>query len=334
MKLLTKLLYYLLILISLTVIVVSLLSLSYNNKQWWMKVMDFPRLQYLIVALLCLAGFASINRKWTFWPVFLSVGLLATAVIQASFIVPYTKLTQPKVASMSPAEVDKSESVRLMLANVLMYNREAAALLDVVQQADPDMLLLMETDRWWIDQMAPLRERYPHRHELPVNNTYGMALYSRYPLEDFTTKFFQHDSVPSFHCEVPLPNGRSFRFHGVHPVPPVHSKHPDNKGQQEKELVKVGALVKERTLPTVVAGDFNDVAWSNTSRLFETSGQLQDTRVGRGLYNSFDAKSWVMFWPLDHVYVSDEFKVVSFERLGFFGSDHFPICVELALPGR
>lgn len=334
MKLLTKLSYYLLILIGLIVIVVSLLSLSYNNTQWWMKVMDFPRLQYLIIALLCLVGFASINRKWTFWPVFLSIGLLATAVIQASFIVPYTRLTQPKVASASPAEVDQSELVRLLLANVYMHNREAAALLDVVQQAEPDMLLLMETNQWWVDQMAPLRERYPHRHELPIDNTYGMALYSRFPLRNLTTEFFQHDSVPSFHCDVPLPNGRSFRFHGVHPVPPVHSKHPDNKGQQEKELVKVGRLVKEDTLPVMVAGDFNDVAWSNTSRLFEFSGGLEDTRVGRGMYSSFDAKSWIMRWPLDHVYVSDEFKVVSFERLGHFGSDHFPIYLELALVSR
>ncbi len=334
MKLLTKPFYYLVILISLIVIIVSLLSLSYNNAQWWMKVMDFPRLQYLIIALLCLAGFATTNRKWTFWPVFLSIGLLATAVIQASFIVPYTKLTQPKVASASPAEVNASESVRLMLANVLMYNREAAALLDVVQQAEPDMLLLMETDQWWIDQMAPLRERYPHRHELPIGNTYGMALYSRYPLQDFTTKFLQHDSVPSFHCDVQLPKGRSFRFHGVHPVPPVLSKHPDNAGQQEEELKKVGRLVKEDALPEMVAGDFNDVAWSNTSRLFEIGGGLEDTRIGRGMYSSFNATSWVMRWPLDHVYVSEEFKVVSFERLSHFGSDHFPIYVELVLPGR
>jgi endonuclease/exonuclease/phosphatase (EEP) superfamily protein YafD len=332
MNLLTKFFYYLIILVSFLVIVVSLLSLSYNNTRWWMKAMDFPRLQYLVVAFGCLVIFGLRNQKWTFWPISLMVGLLATVVIQGGFIFPYTPLTQPKVASLSPAQVDPSAQVRLMLANVYMHNREADALLDVVQQTDPDMLLLMETDQWWIDQVAPLRERYRHHHELPLDNTYGMALYSRYPLEDFITKFFQHDSVPSFHCRVQLPDGSRFSFHGVHPVPPVLSEHPDNRNQKEKELVKVGALVKERSLPTVVAGDFNDVAWSNTSRLFQMSGGLQDTRVGRGLYDSFDANSWIMRWPLDHVYVSEEFRVMSFRKLNYFGSDHFPIYVALALP--
>ena len=332
MNLLNKFFYYLIILISFLVIAVSMLSLSYNNTLWWMKAMDFPRLQYLVVAFACLVIFGLRNQRWTFWPVFLMVGLLATVVIQGSFIFPYTPLTQPKVASLSPDEVDPANAVRLIIANVYMYNREANALLNTVEQADPDMLLLMETDRWWIDHVAPLRERYRHHHELPIDNTYGMALYSRYPLKDFTTKFFQHDSVPSFHCRVQLPGGRWFSFHGVHPVPPILSEHPDNAGQQEEELVEVGALVKERTLPTVVAGDFNDVAWSNTSRLFQISGRLQDTRVGRGLYDSFDANSRVMRWPLDHVYVSEEFRVVSFRKLGYFGSDHFPIYVELALP--
>ena len=331
MNLLTKFFYYLIVLISLVVIVLSLLSLSYNNTLWWMKAMDFPRLQYLVIAFACLIIFGLRNPKWTFWPVFLMIGLLATVVIQGSFIFPYTPMTPPKVASVAPDKVDASERVSLLLANVYMHNREADALLDVVQQTDPDMLLLMETDRWWIDQVGPLRERYAHRHELPIDNTYGMALYSRYPLQDFTTMFLQHDSVPSFHCDVQLPNGRSFRFHGVHPVPPVHSKHPDNAGQKEKELVLVGNLVEEDALPEMVAGDFNDVAWSNTSRLFEASGELEDTRIGRGMYNSFDAQSWIMRWPLDHVYVSEEFRVVSFRRLGKFGSDHFPILVELAL---
>jgi endonuclease/exonuclease/phosphatase (EEP) superfamily protein YafD len=39
-----------------------------------------------------------------------------------------------------------------------------------------------------------------------------------------------------------------------------------------------------------------------------------------------------MRWPLDHVYVSEEFRVMSFRKLNYFGSDHFPIYVALALP--
>ena len=331
MNVLTKIAYYLIILISFVVITASMLSLSQNNTQWWMKVLDFPRIQCLAVALVSLIAFALLNRTWGLWSILLTVGLVATLVVQAYFVFPYTPLTDPEVAAIAPAEVDPPERVRLMIANVYMHNRQDAALMTIVEKNEPDMLLLMEVNQWWIDHLPDLRERYPHYHELPIDNTYGMALYSRYALKNLTTMFLQHDSVPSFHTDIQLPNGRSFRFHGVHPVPPVLSKHPDNEGQKEEELTKVGQLVKDRKMPAVVAGDFNDVAWSNTSRLFQMSGGLEDIRIGRGLYSSFDAQSYVMRWPLDHVYVSDEFRVANFRRLDAFGSDHFPIYVELVL---
>ena len=327
----TKVVYYIIILVSVVVIVASLLSLTTNNSLQWMKMLDFPRLQCLIVAVLSLLTFLLVNRRWSLGSIALSLGLVATVGIQASFIIPYTPLVQPAVATVSSPEADAPARVRLMIANVYMHNRQDSALIAIVEENDPDMLLLLETNQWWMDHLPMLRERYSHYHEHPLDNTYGMALYSRYPLEDFTTMFLQHDDVPSFHSDVSLPSGQSFRFHGVHPVPPVLSKHPDNKGKKEEELTKVGQLVKARNAPTIVAGDFNDVAWSHTSRLFQTNGGLNDTRIGRGLYNSFDAKSYVMRWPLDHVYASGEFQVATFQRLGEFGSDHFPIFVELVL---
>lgn len=36
-------------------------------------------------------------------------------------------------------------------------------------------------------------------------------------------------------------------------------------------------------------------------------------------------------WPLDHVYVTDDFKFIRLARLGEFGSDHFPVYAELVL---
>ena len=329
MSAVTKASYYLIILVSVVVITASLLSLSVNNTLWWMKTLDFPRLQYLVAAFLCLAIFTVLTRKWTFWPVALVVGLLATLGIQATFIYPYTSLAEQEVTSADVTE--DTDRIRLVIANVYMHNRQADALQNVVAASDPDLLLLMEVDSWWIDHVPQLRERYPHYHELPIGNTYGMALYSRYPLANFDTMFLQHDSVPSFRSDIQLPSGRSFLFYGVHPVPPVISKYPDNEGQKEKELVMIGQRIKGHDGPVVVAGDFNDVAWSNTSRLFQVSGKLGDTRVGRGLYNSFDAQSYVLRWPLDHIYVSEEFRVIDLQRLGKFGSDHFPVYIELAL---
>lgn len=259
------------------------------------------------------------------------LGLLASVVLQASFILPYTPLTDKAVETVAPFSVEENGSFSLLVANVWIKNKQAARFLDIVQNYEPDVVLAMETNNWWIAQLSPLRVEYPYSVLYPLDNTYGMALYSRLPLKNTQIKFLSHEKVPSIYTEVRLPNGSSFMLHAVHPVPPKPSEYPDNVGEKEVALLKVGETVAGNKAPAVVAGDFNDVAWSKTSRLFGAKSKLGDVRTGRGLYNSFDANSNFLRWPLDHVYVSREFKVVELERLPKFGSDHFPLFIRLAL---
>ncbi len=74
----------------------------------------------------------------------------------------------------------------------------------------------------------------------------------------------------------------------------------------------------------------NDVAWSHTSELFRRISGLMDPRVGRGLLPTFHADHSLLRWPLDHVFVSADFKVDDMERLPHVGSDHFPIYIKLS----
>jgi endonuclease/exonuclease/phosphatase (EEP) superfamily protein YafD len=78
-----------------------------------------------------------------------------------------------------------------------------------------------------------------------------------------------------------------------------------------------------------VAGDLNDVAWSETSELFVRLSGLLDPRAGRGFYNSYNAHNPLFRYPLDHVFHSHHFELVRLERCPPIGSDHFPILIEL-----
>lgn len=75
------------------------------------------------------------------------------------------------------------------------------------------------------------------------------------------------------------------------------------------------------------------MAWSYTTELFQKISGLLDPRIGRGFFSTFHArKAWAR-WPLDHVFCSEHFHLVKMERLGYIGSDHFPIYLELSLVG-
>ena len=269
------------------------------------------------------------TRKWHRTFVVVEIGVVVDISIHSVKIAPYFfgKKVVPEVSS---ADQDSASSLKILIANVLITNRDAAGLLKIIDESQPDIFLAMEVDSWWVDQLSEID--FPFVVKYPLDNAYGLALYSKLPLLKREIMFFRHSDVPSFHTTVELASGQKVRFHGVHPVAPFPSnKYPDNVGLEEVALPKVGKLVAADTIPSIVAGDFNDVSWSIITRFFEKNGNLKNVRLGRGLYNSFDATSLWMRWPLDHFFVTEEFEVVKLEKLGKFGSDHFPMLAEFVL---
>ncbi|WP_034886127.1 endonuclease/exonuclease/phosphatase family protein [Gillisia sp. JM1] len=326
-----KIIFTIIIAISTALILASLLSLVYNIPKWYLKILDFPRLQQFLLGVLMLILFIIINRKWNIGSIALSVGLLASIFIHFSFISAYL-LGEKAVPSVEVSEVNPKKTVGILLGNVLISNKNSSRFLEIISNANPDLVLVMEVNKWWVEELQLLKQEYPYSIEYPLDNAYGMALYSKLPLSETEIQFLNHSKVPSFNTVVTLPSGDSFKFYGVHPVAPFPSdKYPENIGkkgkdeQKEVSLAKIGKLVSKNDKLTIVAGDFNDVSWSNTARLFGQNGNLKDVRIGRGLYNTFDAQSMIMRWPLDHFFVSEGIAVVEFKQLKKFGSDHFPL---------
>ena len=328
---LRKIFYYFFIFISCLVIFASLLSLLYDLPYWYSKLLDFPRLQYLILGILCLILITGLTKKWKWPSIFLVMGLVAAIAIQSIRIYPYW--FGDKTVADAGENFSKGNSVSVLLSNVLMTSRESGKVINAVRDANPDIFLAMEVNQWWLDELEVLKQDYPYVMEQPNDEAYGMALYSKLPLNDKQLKYLKHKNVPSFHARVQLESGKEFMLHAVHPVAPMPSdKYPDNVGEAEVALLKVGDFVANEKIPSLVAGDFNDVSWSHTARLFGKSGELRNVRIGRGLYNTFDANSMIMRWPLDHFFVTKEFQLAELKRLDEVGSDHFPLYAQFVLP--
>ncbi len=297
-----------------------------RNDIWLVRGWDFPRIQLFCLGLVvfCVLFFVSFNdeeivRDW------IIIGLLGAALVALGWWMHrYTPLHKKEVLD-GTGEV----TIRLLVSNVLMYNRDSDKLLKLIREYQPDMFVGLETDAWWVGKVAALAEDYPYAVELPQEDTYGMVVRSRIPLDDPKVEYIFRDDIPSVHTDLRLPDGTSVRIHAVHPKPPYPDEDTTST-DRDAELLTVGKRVEERGGPTIVLGDMNDVAWSRTTRLFQKTSGLLDPRVGRGFFNTFHAGHWFLRWPLDHVFVSDHFRVKRVERLPNVGSDHFPIFVEFS----
>ncbi|WP_181422020.1 endonuclease/exonuclease/phosphatase family protein [Halomonas sp. LBP4] len=296
--------------------------------QWWIRAFDFPRAQITIAGIVLLSFYLYLWEMHRVYE-FVVLGLLVLAVgYQVVKILPYTVL-MPKQVLSTESRLDDA-NLRLLVANVLMENRKSEAFLDIVREYDPDVVLTVETDQWWEEALGPLEEKYPHTLKNPLDNTYGMLLHSRLEMIDPEVRFILKDSIPSMHMQVVLPSDDRVYMHFVHPDPP-NPMYASETTERDAELLIVGREVEKRDRPTIVAGDFNDVAWSYTTSLFQKTSGLLDPRVGRGMYNTYHAKNLLLRWPLDHVFHTDHFKLVRMDRGPAWGSDHFPIFIELSL---
>lgn len=298
-------------------------------KTWWVRGLDFPRLP--VAALAAVLALMQLAVPGWGGP---GLAAVTTALFlhQAWWVWPYTPLGSREVRPAADSDRGQDRtSVRVMAANVLQGNRRAADLVALVREARPDLLLLVETDAWWIDQLAGLEPAFPHRIRQPLDNLYGMALFSRWPLKDARVQFLVEDDKPSIHTLVRLPDGRCLRFVGVHPAPPSPTEN-DTSAERDAELLLVGRSVAGDERPVIVAGDLNDVAWSHTTRRFHRLSGLLDPRRGRGMFSTYPAAvpRWLR-WPMDHLFHSRHFRLGALHILAPFGSDHLAVLGELWL---
>ena len=291
-----------------------------------MRLWDYPRLQIasLLAIALTAAAVVGPRRGRTFW-LAITTGLasLAWQLFQVASYVP----GYPVELKAAP-QCEPGRHVRLFNANVLLTNTDYAALLQLVRRTDPDVVLLLEPGLEWEAAIRPLLAAYPHRVGRPLPNTYGMILLSKLPLEGAQVRNLMQPHVPSMKAGLRLRSGEVVDFYGLHPEPPVPG---DDSGERDAELVQVGKEVRKSGRATIVMGDMNDVAWSHSSRLFRRLSGMKDPRVGRGPYPTFPAGLPLLAWPLDHIFVTPHFRLVSIDRLPDIGSDHRPILFGLCL---
>ncbi len=293
---------------------------------WWIRIFDFPRLQITALLLATLAIYLIFEWDSGLAENLFLIALSSCLFYQSYMMYPYTPLSRKQVQQSEQAGSDSGFS--LLFANVLMDNRNVAKLKEIISEADPDIILTVETNVWWQEQLQEFERTHPHTVQQPQENTYGMLLYSKLELLNPEIKFLVQDDVPSIHARVRLSSGKEIELRCLHPRPPFPTE-DERSTERDVELLIVGKETKKLKTPVVVLGDLNDVAWSRTNYLFQDISGLLDPRIGRGFYHTFHAKYPFIRFPLDHFFHSNHFRLMDFRRLAYFGSDHFPVYIKL-----
>ena len=295
---------------------------------WWVRVVEFPRIQIMVLGVVAWAAMILFYSEWQIgqWLLFLALSL--TLAYQLRMVLPYTQLWKKEVQNATDDPKLAEHQIKIMVSNVLTPNEQKQDLVDLVNDKNPDILIALETDKKWERALEQIEPDYPYTVKVPLDNLYGMHLYSKLELIDPEIKYLIIDDIPSIHSQLRLQSGRVIWLYCLHPMPPSPTE-ADKSTTRDAELLMVGKHIKEHEQTAILAGDLNDVAWSKTTRRFQRISGLLDPRIGRHFINTFHVKYPFLRWALDHIFHSACFTLVDISRMPSIGSDHFPVMTTL-----
>lgn len=233
----------------------------------------------------------------------------------------------PALPYSQPAGGD--DVVKIMSFNVLGTNEDFQSVIGRIREHDPDVVTVLEYANQWSNALRSLEKDYPHRLLQPRWHGFGIAIFSKRPLSNSKSTQIT-DAVtdnPVLTTEVEI-GGTMVQLVGLHLLSPMNRARLRIRNQQLKE---VAVLLKRRSVPTIVMGDFNCTPWSPFLTDFLNETGLRDSRYGFGYQASWSAVKPFLRIPIDHAFVSPAIKVHSRKLGEFAGSDHFPLVFEVSL---
>lgn len=249
------------------------------------------------------------------------------AALGAVFILSLWQVAPFLLPEKAQAPQATGQPLRILAANVLFINRDAARFKKLIKSEKPDVIVASEVNSVFGVLFKGLKKDYPYQKILPEDdNPRGLAVASGLPLENVEKTFFDNEHVPSLRFTLKY-GGKTFSFLSIHPFTPVVSlARRDNEFRLIAE--KLG---REDTGNLVILGDFNATPWCNGYKSLANPLKLKNARAGRGIF-----PSWPAFYPLpflripiDHVLLGGNIAARGFRLGPDIGSDHLPVIVDI-----
>ncbi|NIJ45269.1 endonuclease/exonuclease/phosphatase (EEP) superfamily protein YafD [Wenyingzhuangia heitensis] len=294
-----------------------------QHQHWIFRIATFGKIHITAFQIILLVfGFFAVC---TSLQLFIFQFILTTTILNSTYILyPYLLKSKNKNA------VTGKNFVSIISVNVYQFNTEYHHLIKLIKKYQPDILLTIESNKDWEKAILELDNDYTNYKKIALENTYGMHFYTQLAVENINVNYFVADDIPSIKATLKTKDKQNFVFYGIHPPPASPTEEPNSK-EKDGELLSIAKKIKQETLPTVVIGDFNSVAWSRITKLFTKISGLKDARIGRGFLSTFPANYRFFKIPLDLMYHTKDISVRTLKTLENINSDHLPLYAEFSI---
>ncbi len=292
-----------------------------NHSHWFFRVFEYGKIQLLLLqSITLLFSFISLNEHSILSKTLQALTLIFIILhlIALYKFTPFYKTVQKKHCEKS------SEKITAISANVYQENNDYDKFNQLITKYNPDLFLTIESDSKWDEALKHFDQDYPYSIKVPLDNTYGMHLFSKIKVLEHKIHYFVADDLPCIEAKMRSNDGYEFSFFGVHPPPPSPTEEENSK-ERDGELLSVAKRIKSINHTSIIIGDFNNVAWAKSSLLFRKTSETLDGRMGRGFISTFHAKYWFLRFPIDLLFHTTDVFIDELKSLEYFGSDHFPI---------
>ena len=238
-----------------------------------------------------------------------------------------------------------SESVteiKIMTYNLLFKNPDPAKSAALIKETDPDILFVQELTPQWstlIDQVVG--ERYPYKIAQPLNGYHGIAIYSKYEIDNQVLLNTQSGKPFAICGDLRLGN-HTIQLINVHLSSPGGAvEHPrqfiplyaENYAIRTGQIKELNRLTDDTAYTAqILAGDLNTLQCEPIYKQLRLHWVDTGERVFRWSRFNFPNSSRLMpIMTLDYIMGRGSLRLQDSEVIREGSSDHFPVITTLQI---
>jgi len=271
-------------------------------------------LPFVAVGALLVLGLAAFTRDWR-----LIVAATLVAVINLFLV---AAAMQGAAAQAAPGS---QRFLRVATFNLWDGNDRIDDVARFLAETDADAVVLQEVTS---EHAARLRQALQSRYPFSLGES-GIVMLSRRPI--LAEGRIDRPGYPPWislmlrwaRIEV---NGTVFELAGVHLARPFYPE------LQQQDVAALIEFVQARTVPLIVAGDFNMSPWTEKlARFTDATGLARDNTLHFTWPMRHGSVPFLPLVAIDNVFASRSFAKIGIRGGPRLGSDHKPIVADIAL---